>query len=342
MNTKRLKGLISVAICAIVSVSSAFSFSGCENGKTQSSENSEIASTSALPASTADETTAVGALESLGIDASSLGIEPNILHESNKKVGFQLDMPEEGDTIAVVHTSMGDFTMRFFPEQAPKAVTNFINLAKSDSYNNTTFHRVINDFIVQGGYCGTDKNSPNGTSSYGSEFEDEFCDKLFNIRGAVSMATSSKDSNGSQFFVNQTSAAVFKNKGGWSELENSWENVKTQLANYKDSNLLSAFIEKNGAKCCDTAIIPQDVRTLYETYGGSPYLDGAYNAVDMGQTVFAQVIEGMEVIDKIASVKVDKDNKPIDNVVIKSIEIKTYSQQNTASTAESKSAKTTD
>ncbi len=329
MNTNKFRKLSGVVLCALICISSAISFSGCENGKTQPATSDEVATTLPLAASTADEATAVGALESLGIDASALGIEPNIFYDTENKVGFQLDMPNEGDTIAVVHTSLGDFTMRFFPEQAPKTVTNFINLAKEGKYNNTTFHRVIRDFIVQGGHCGNDENAPNGISSYGTEFEDEFCDKLFNIRGAVSMANSAQDENGSQFFVNQTSAEAFENNGGWARFESLWDSVKTQLLNYKDSDLLSAFIQKNGNNCYDTDIVSDEVRSLYEVNGGNPYLDGAYNAVDRGHTVFAQVIDGMDVIDKIAVVKVDDDNKPVENVVIEAIDVTTYSSQKT-------------
>ncbi len=277
--------------------------------------------------STADEANAVDALKLLGIDAEKLGINPDVYQDAENSVGFQLDMPDEGDTIAVVHTSLGDFKMRFFPNQAPKAVTNFINLAKDNKFDNTTFHRVVKDFIVQGGHCGTDENMPNGTSSYGTYFEDEFCDSLFNIRGAVSMATTSQDSNGSQFFVNQTSAEQFEKNGGWSRFEDMWKTVKTQLSNYKDSDLLSAFIDQNGNNCYNTDTVPEEVRTLYEKYGGNPYLDGAYNAVDRGQTVFAQVFDGMDVIDKIANIEVDENEKPVENVIIETVEITSYSER---------------
>lgn len=325
MNTNKFRRNLAMSLCILTCISSAVSFCGCEDGNISSSTAEQTATAASLTQSTADEANATDALEKLGIDAKTLGIEPNILHDTENPVGFQLNMPDEGDTIAVVHTSMGDFTMRFFPEQAPKAVTNFINLAKENKFDNTTFHRVVNDFIVQGGHCGSDENMPNGTSSYGSDFEDEFCDKLFNIRGAVSMATTSRDSNGSQFFVNQTSAEQFKQNGGWPRFEEMWQTVKTQLSNYKDSNLLSAFIDKNGNNCYNTDIVPDDVRKLYEEYGGNPYLDGAYNAVDRGQTVFAQVIDGMDVIDKIANVEVDENDTPVENVVIESVEITSYS-----------------
>lgn len=239
-------------------------------------------------------------------------------------------MPKNGDTIAVVHTSYGDITMRLFPEQAPKTVTNFVNLAKAGKYNNSLFSKVTKDFMVNGGYC--------GTSSYGEAFEDEFCDRLFNIRGAVAMSNTGADTNESAFFINQKTAETYKNEGGWEHLASQWDSIKTQLANYKDSNLLTAFIEKNGTNCYDTDSVPDNVKKLYEENGGNAYLDGAYNAVDRGYTVFAQVIDGMDVVDKIASAKVDKDDIPVKNIVIKSIKITQYKEESTTQ-ADSTSAK---
>ena len=322
MNTVKLRKAITVSLCTLICISSASSMSGC---KDESSSANNIAETTSPIVSSPDEVTALSALKNIGIDAEALGIEPKIFYDSKNKAGFQLEKPAEGDTIGIIHTNMGDITIRFFPNHAPKAVTNFINLAKDGNYNNTIFHRVIDDFMIQGGYCGTNPESLNGTSSYGNEFEDEFCDKLLNIRGAVAMANSGADTNGSQFFINQTNAEAFKSLGGFSNLETMWENIKTQLSNYKDSNLLSAFIQQNGTNCYNTDIVGDDIRELYNTNGGNPYLDGAYNAVDRGHTVFGQVIDGMDVVDKIADVKVDDESKPLENVVIESIEITSYS-----------------
>lgn len=327
MNTSNFMRTVSVAMCALLTTSSTLVFAGCSNEESKNVSSNSVVATTAYSDSTADEGFAVDALADLGIDAEMLGISPNIFHDSKNSVGFQLDMPNDGETIAIVHTSLGDITMRLFPEQAPKTVTNFINLAKDGKYNNTSFHRVIRDFVIQGGHCGNDENNVNGISSYGSEFEDEFCDKLFNIRGAVAMANNDTDSNGSQFFINQTNAETFKADGGWSKLENMWSEVKTQLYNYKDSELLSAFIQKNGTNCYNTDIIPQGVKTLYEENGGNPYLDGAYNAVDRGHTVFAQVIDGMDVVDKISVVNVDDDNIPKETILIKSVEITEYTSE---------------
>lgn len=314
-NRNALIALLSIFLTAVL----AFSFTGCSNSTDKPDDAQQQSG-----AATTDEADAPAGLAALGIDPGTVNVYPDVKHDEKNAVGFQLDPPSEGDTVAVIHTTMGDITLRFFPDQAPKAVTNFINLAEANSYDKTSFHRVIADFGIQGGHCGTDENNPNGVSSFGGMFEDEFCDSLFNIRGAVSMANTSKDANGSQFFINQTTAEAFQANGGWSAYDSMWDNVKTRLENYKDSNLISAFIDENGDKFINTDIIPDSVKKLYEENGGNPNLDGAYNAADRGQTVFAQVISGMDVVDKIAAVATDKKNVPNDRVEIKSIEITTY------------------
>lgn len=319
------KALISF-LCVALSLVLALSFVGC-SGKKQTEEDTKAATAdeaeTTYPVSTDDEAKAIGGLETMGFDPATLGIEPNITEDDNA-VGFQLEKPQKGENIAVLHTDYGDITLRLFQKQAPKTVTNFVNLAKAGKYNNTTFHRVIKDFVIQGGHYGEDPNHPNGISSYGDEFEDEFCDKLYNIRGAVSMANSAKDSNGSQFFINQTGKDAFVKDGGWGKYDELWEGVKTQFKNYRDSNLLQAFVDENGDKFINTAVIPDEVKSLYNENGGNPNLDGVFNAADRGNTVFAQVIDGMDVVDKIANVKVDDKDVPLENVVINSVEIKKY------------------
>ena len=145
--------MCAVSVASIMCVS-ALAFSGCGDKKAEVSQTPDETTPATTAVSTADEPTAQNYLESIGIDTATLGINPNIIHDSNP-VGFQLDMPKNGDTIAVVHTSYGDITMRLFPEQAPKAVTNFVNLAKAGKYNNSLFSKVTKDFMINGGYCVT-------------------------------------------------------------------------------------------------------------------------------------------------------------------------------------------
>lgn len=111
----------------------------------------------------------------------------------------QLELADFSGQRAIMKTSMGTITFALFPEQAPKTVENFVGLAIRGYYDGITFHRVIPDFMIQGG-------DPTGTGAGGESiwdqpFEDEFSDHLFNLKGALSMANAGPNTNGSQFFV---------------------------------------------------------------------------------------------------------------------------------------------
>ncbi len=152
--------------------------------------------------------------------------EDGILHalEELKMVEKELHLPQtkmdqETGPIATIHTNYGDLKIRLFPDQAPKTVANFIALAKDGYYNGVIFHRIIKDFMIQGG-------DPTGTgmggeSIYGESFEDEFSEELYNIRGALSMANAGPNTNGSQFFIVQNQHLPYSKKeiarGGWPE-----------------------------------------------------------------------------------------------------------------------------
>lgn len=194
----------------------------------------------------------------------------------------QLDLPQVGETIAVMHTNHGDISLRLFPEQAPKTVENFTTHAKNGYYNGLIFHRVINDFMIQGG-------DPTGTgcggeSIWGKPFEDEFDASLHNLRGALSMANAGPATNGSQFFIVQASAVH--------------PGLLQQMAQLRD-------------------YFPEEVETAYRENGGTPHLDYHH-------TVFGQVFEGMAVVDEIAGVKTGAGDRPEEDVVIDTIEIKEY------------------
>lgn len=113
----------------------------------------------------------------------------------------QLAKPVAGEQIAVMHTNMGDIKIRLFPNEAPKTVENFVTHAKNGYYNGLIFHRVISDFMIQGGDpTGT---GTGGQSIWGEAFEDEFDINLHNLKGSLSMANAGKNTNGSQFFIVQ-------------------------------------------------------------------------------------------------------------------------------------------
>ena len=258
-------------------------------------------------------------------------VNPLVKNDTEHKVGYQLEMPEEGDTIAILHTSMGDITWRFFPENAPKAVENFIYLAKDGKYDYTIFHRVINDFMIHGGDY-EKHNGTGGTSYYGKAFEDEFANTLYNIRGSVAMANSGVNTNGSQFFINQAGASSFSrdNIADYEEMYKMYENYYNQYVSAYGEQFTAMyatvddFINANGGISPLKHAITEDVFKLYEAQGGNIHLDGALRATG-GHTVFAQVIDGMDVVDAIAKVEVNsEDNKPLTDVKLESVEITTY------------------
>lgn len=76
------------------------------------------------------------------------------------------------------------------------------------------------------------------------------------------MANSGPDTNGSQFFINQTTPEAYKNNGGFSAFENQWANIKAQLENYKDSELFSAFVQQYGTYCYNTDVISDDIKSF--------------------------------------------------------------------------------
>lgn len=147
----------------------------------------------------------------------------------------QLDLVNVKGPKATIKTNHGEIVIQLFPEQAPKTVENFVVLAKKGYYDGVIFHRVINDFMIQGG-------DPTGTgmggeSIWGAPFEDEFSNELFNIRGALSMANAGPATNGSQFFIVQN------------------QNVPAQMAGQMEA-----------------AGYPKEIIAAYEN-GGTPWLD---------------------------------------------------------------------
>ena len=218
------------------------------------------------------------------------GCQKNQAQNPGAKVGYQLDKPAAGDEIAVMKTNMGTIKIRFFPEEAPKAVENFITHAKNGYYNGITFHRVIENFMIQGG--DPLGNGRGGESIWGKPFEDEFSDKLFNITGALAMANSGPNTNGSQFFINQ---------GG----SKSFAGFSTSI---------------------DSSKLTNEIKALYKENGGNPHLDGKLSRNKRGHTVFGQVFEGMDVVNSIAGVETGANDKPLEDVVIESIQIEKYAE----------------
>lgn len=159
---------------------------------------------------------------------------------------IQFEQPKAGAEIAVMKTSMGDITIQFFPEQAPKAVENFLTHARNGYYNGLKFHRVIPGFMIQGG--DPKGNGTGGESIWGRPFQDEFTMDVWNFRGALSMANSGPNTNGSQFFIVQAPEV--------------------------DEGLLGQM---------KRAGFPEEVIAKYKEVGGTPWLDHRHTV--FGQVV---------------------------------------------------------
>ena len=256
----------------------------------------------------------------------------------DRAVGFQLDKPQEGDQIAIMHTSMGDIHIRLFPDAAPKAVENFVTHAQEGYYNGLIFHRVVKNFVIQGG--DPEGTGRGGASIWGGKFEDEFDTKLINLTGALSMANSGVNTNGSQFFINQSSAEKFGTRDAYSpetiraQYDKTYENYVAayKQAGYDFTDYYKTKDDFFNANYTETYVydwVPDEVWDLYEKYGGNLSLDGAWRRSG-GHTVFGQVYDGMDVVEAIASVEVDtaNHNKPLTDVVIESIEITAYDGTN--------------
>lgn len=174
----------------------------------------------------------------------------------------------------LISTDFGDMTAILYNE-TPQHRDNFIKLVNEGWYEGSPFHRVINKFMIQGG------QNADGRLDPGYTVPAEFVDGKYHKYGALSAARKGdqvnpeKASSGSQFYIVQGQVTTYES------LENQ---ASRSGVNYTNDQI-----------------------EAYTSVGGTPHLDGAY-------TVFGEVIEGFEVIDKIATVKTDKASKPLENV----------------------------
>lgn len=172
----------------------------------------------------------------------------------------QLDLAKAEGPKATIKTSLGDVKVQLFAKLAPKTVKNFVELAKKGYYNGVLFHRVIPDFMIQGG--DPTGSGRGGESIYGKAFEDEFSDQLFNFNGALSMANAGPNTNGSQFFIVSASRVP----------ANMLEQMK--LVGY-----------------------PQEIIDHYKETGGTPWLDHRHTV--FGQVISGmEIVEKISKVDR--------------------------------------------
>jgi peptidyl-prolyl cis-trans isomerase B (cyclophilin B) len=213
-----------------------------------------------------------------------------ILTACKKKNDIAIDQfakPQAGDTVAeIVVKDFGSIYVHFFEDAAPKAVENFVTHAKDGYYDGLTFHRIIDNFMIQGG--DPTGSGTGGESIWNKSFKDEFSSYLQPYRGALCMANSGPDTNGSQFFLVQSSDTY-------------------------DDTILSQLESQYGYKFNESA------KKLYGEVGGTPWLYRFH-------TVFGQIYDGYDVLDAIVKVpKSDEENGiPESDVIIETIKIFKY------------------
>lgn len=252
-------------------------------------------------------------------------------------------MQQTKETQVVMNTSLGTIKLKLYNE-TPRHRDNFIKLAKEGQYNGLLFHRVIKDFMIQGGDV-TSKdapmNKPLGAGDLGYTVPAEFVyPRYFHKKGALSAARTGDEvnperaSSASQFYIvtgkvysdaelnqmekqkeGRLKQAIFarlqnENKPKIMELYRNGE--KEELAILRDTLIGKTELEAEKHK--DEARFTPEQREAYKTVGGTPFLDNEY-------TVYGEVIEGMEVVDAIQNVRTNKQDRPLENVVIESVEI---------------------
>lgn len=234
-----------------------------------------------------------------------------------------------------IETTLGDIIVRLYDE-TPLHRDNFLKLAKEGYYDGTIFHRVIANFMIQGG--DPDSRNPKPNASYGTggpdyTIEAEIKPELFHKRGALAAARQGdqvnpeRRSSGSQFYI----------VWGDTYKDGQLSQLSKQMKMMAQQNAFDKLARENRAKIMDMrrnrdqagllalqellsnqAVemtkgqggLSEAQKTAYSTIGGTPHLDGQY-------TVFGEVIEGLDIVEKIQSVKTRPGDRPVEDIKMK-------------------------
>ena len=212
---------------------------------------------------------------------------------------FAQQKSAEKETVVVIKTSMGTIKAKLYND-TPQHRDNFIKLVNEGWYNGSPFHRVIKDFMIQGG------QNADGRVDPGYTIPAEITSNHFHKKGALAAARQGdqvnpkKASSGSQFYIVQGKKF--------------------------DENWLNMYETRTGK------VFSARQRQAYQTTGGSPHLDGEY-------TIFGEVTEGLDVVDKIAAVKTGNMDIPVEPVTIISVTVDKGTEKACDKNCENKSGK---
>ena len=241
MIRKNTRRMLSVLLAAVLS---AAMLSSCSNIQTTEEQPS---------AETTEQTT-----EEATVGESTPSVEKITLSDESGLPQF--NNPSEDSEVAIIHTTLGDIKVMFFPEYAPKAVENFLTHAKEGYYDGISFHRVIDGFMIQGGDPNGDGTG--GESIWGEVFENEVSDQLYNFYGALAMANA-------QYGQPEVAQEKYNEVGGAPWLDGSYT-VFGQV--FEGMDVVDAIVAQ--AKDTDeNGIVAEDQRAIIESITVAPATD---------------------------------------------------------------------
>lgn len=248
----------------------------------------------------------------------------------------------EKETVVLMKTDKGDIKIKLYNE-TPKHRDNFLKLVKDGTYEGLLFHRVIKDFMVQGGDPES-KNAPKGkmlgAGDVGYTIPAEFVyPKYYHKKGALAAARQGdqvnpqKESSGCQFYIvtgkkySDQELLSMENQMNEAKVTNIFNDIARkniakirELQQKKDQNALYDLQEQIYAQAVKEAEKMPDFKFTaeqiadYRNIGGTPFLDNQY-------TVFGEVVEGLDVVDSIQVVKTDRGDRPVDDIRILEVEV---------------------
>lgn len=241
---------------------------------------------------------------------------------------------EKGDTYAVIKIKdYGEIKCKLFPEAAPKGVQNFIDTANSGFYTDKVIHRVVKEFMMQGGSKNGDGMSSSDEPSFGVEYNKN----MRHFYGALCYANAG-GINGTQFYIVNAKTCDLSSTGTVADYEQALKTLDSYIEETENligsttgdekeyyTQALEYYKSQKEAYSYAKHVLEQrteEMESKYGEVGGTPFLDGDY-------TVFGQVVEGFDVIDKISEVEVeaqsgmDEISRPVTDIIIESVTIGT-------------------
>lgn len=282
------------------------------------------------------------ALSACGSGTSAQTSADSTSSADNNTIQDTTKMTTTTDKYVLVKTTEGDVTLKLYGD-TPRHQANFVKLASEGYYDGTLFHRVISEFMVQGGDPDSKTAKPgqrlgSGDPSYTLEAEIVY-PAHYHKRGALAAARQGdqvnpqRRSSGSQFYIvtgrKMSAAEINQLAARFADSEKEAEFMRLVQENMTQIRAMQAKGDQQGLYALQNTLIqqveakfagkpapqlPEDVKQAYINVGGAPHLDGQY-------TVFGEVVKGMEVVEKIEKAKTDANDRPVNDIKVLSMTV---------------------